>query len=136
MTKRLYNLQLNDFKKIFLVSLFFLPLIAFSEGLVPCGGPGNPCQLCHLFVLFNNIIRFLVINIVPPVAVLLIAIGGFLFFLYAENPAWIEKAKGIFKSVAIGLLLILSAWLIVNFFLTTIGIVSFDPKNWFKINCP
>jgi hypothetical protein len=136
MTKRLYNSKLNNSKKIFLISLFFLPLITFSGGLVPCGGPGeNPCQLCHLFVLLNNIFEFLITRIVPVVAVLMIAIGGLLFVISAENPQNIEKAKEIFKSVAIGLLLIFSAWLIVNLFLTVVGVASWTGK-WFQIKCP
>jgi hypothetical protein len=67
---------------------------------------------------------------------LLIAIGGFLFVLGAEDPQHIEKAKSIFKSVAIGLFLIFSAWLIVNLFLTLVGVAEWTGlKNWFQINC-
>jgi len=140
MNKYTYNSQLSKFRKkvlfVFLGFCFFLPLISFSAGLVPCGGPGEPpCQLCHLFVLFNNIVKFLVVTIVPALAILMIAIGGFLFFLYPENPQNIEKAKSIFKSVGIGLLLVFSAWLVVNLFFTIIGAAKLE-GGWFKIDCP
>jgi hypothetical protein len=132
------NSKLIRFKKLFLISLFFFPFISLAQGLVPCGGENQPpCQLCDLFVLLNNIFKFFITEIVPLVAVLLIAIGGFLFVLGAEDPQHIEKAKSIFKSVAIGLFLIFSAWLIVNLFLTWIGVAEWNGfENWFEINCP
>jgi hypothetical protein len=129
-------------RKLFLIFIFsfgfLLPFIAFSQGLVPCGpGTNKPtCQLCDLFVLLNNIFRFLLIEIVPLIAVILIAIGGLLFILGQENPKNIDQAKEIFKSVGIGLLLIFSAWLIVNLFLTIIGVAEPDLREWFKIKCP
>ena len=125
---------------VFLLSFFylFLPIFSFSAGLVPCGGPGeDPCSLCHLFVLLNNIFQFIIVEIVPLIAVVLIVIGGLLFLLRAEDPNMVNKAKSIFQSIAVGLVLILSAWLIVGFFLTIIGVAEIDlSKNWFRINCP
>jgi hypothetical protein len=143
--KGFYNKKM---KKILILvvysTLIFLsfPLISLAaeekRGLVPCGTPDNPCQLCHLFVLFNNIVNFLFTEILPPLAVLLVAYGGLLFIFGGENPQNIEKAKSILKSVGWGLLIILSAWLIVNLFFTVIGVAEWTglQQGWFKINCP
>jgi di/tricarboxylate transporter len=138
-SKKPYRLKLKKLKKRFLILLFyFFPLISLAAGLVPCGGPDEkPCQLCHLFVLLNNIIVFLLTKIVPLAAVIFIIWGGLLFIVSAEDPGRIEKAKEIFKSVGWGLLLVFSSWLIVNLFLTLIGVAEWtNLKEWFKIKCP
>ncbi len=133
-------------KKILLVILliFTFSLIAQQAyaRLVPCG-PGMPspddvCQFCHFFVLFKNIIDFILYSIIPPVAVFLVAWGGILFFFSAENPANIEKAKSLFKSVAIGLIIIYSSWFIVNLFFQAIGVQDWTGlrEGWWKIDCP
>ncbi len=142
------------FLVFFLAVFVLIPLISLAAGLVPCGGEGEPaCQLCHFFVLFKNIIDFLLFKIVPPLAVLMIAIGGFMhIFAYvgpAEilsggtkgGPAMISQAKKLFSSVVIGLLIIYGAWLVVSTFFMVIGINEFNefktlPQNWWKINCP
>ena len=64
-------------KKIILISfLIILPLFTQAAGLVPCGGPGEPvCTFCHLFVLFNNVIKFVMFDLVPPAAVLMLVVG-------------------------------------------------------------
>lgn len=128
-------------KKIFLIIfLFFVPFVAQAQGLVPCGGRDqDPCTFCDFFVLFDNIVRFFIGGIVPPVAVLMITIGGIMLFLSSDNPSNINKAKGIFKTVIIGLILIYGAWIIVNMFLTLPGLISADfgwnPAEWFTISC-
>jgi len=82
----------------------------------------NPCQLCHLAVVFQRIINFILLQVVFPVATLLLVIGGAMFFLYAENPQKVEQAKTLLTSVVIGLVIIFSAWLVVGTFFTAIGV--------------
>ena len=137
----IFNFQFSIlFLAVFLGILFF-PLFSSAQGLVPCGEPGNPCQFCHLFVLVENIINFFLINIVFPVATLIIIIGGLMFLLYTENAQRVEQAKSLLTAAIIGLVLIFSSWIIVNFFLTAIGLSDFTvksiwPDQWFEINCP
>ena len=112
-------------KKIYsfvLLSMAFLILASNTyAGLVPCDM--GKCTLCDLFKLINNVfIFFLVPNAsinggVPlaiAAAVLMVAIGGFMFIIGGESS--IGQAKSLFKSVAIGLLLSYGAWLIINLF--------------------
>jgi len=49
-----------------------------------------------------------------PIATLLFSYAGFLYVTAGGNTGKIQKAHDIFKDVAVGFLIVLSAWLIVN----------------------
>ena len=149
-------------KKMFLI--IFLVLFLFSlfpyqieAGLVPCGlkeddpnqpeDQTSPCQLCHLFVLFKNIIDFLLIPsplnnnipLVPLIAVLFLVIGGVMYILayLPGSPFALQQANQLFASVAWGLFIVYGAWLIVNLFFQVIGVQSWTGlKTWWQISCP
>lgn len=136
---------MKKFPILFLIvflGVTFLPLVSFAEGLVPCGGETEPaCQFCHLFVMFQTIIDFVLVYLVFPVATLLIIIGGIMFFLYAENPQKVEQAKSLLTATIIGLVVIFSSWLVIGLFFTAIGLSDFalsftGPENWFTVDCP
>lgn len=140
-TKMKFPISNFQFPILFLIiplSGLLLPLVSLGAGLVPCGGAGEPaCQLCHLFVLLDNIIDFFLKYIVIPVATLLLVIGGLMFFLYAEDPSKVEQAKSLLRSTIIGLVMIFAAWLIINTFFMAIGVADWTglKGGWFKINC-
>lgn len=137
----------------FTVLLFFLlPLVSSATGLgtsvsggggycqqlVPCGpGTGKAnCGLCDFFTLIKNIFDCMLFRIVPVVAVLLIAYGGFLMILaYAEGSGEgkLEKAKQTITAVVIGLLIIYGSWLIVDVFFKVLGYST--GGAWNIINC-
>jgi len=135
---------------IFSTILILIPLASLAAGLVPCGGDGEPrCQLCHFFVLFKNVVDFLLTKIIPPLAILMLAIGGFMYvFAYLSpsqalgggsgGPALLSQAKQLIISVIFGLLIIFAAWLIVNFFFQMIGVADWTglKAGWWKIDCP
>jgi len=122
-----------------LLVIFLFPLTSLANGLVPpCGGDGQPpCTLCHLFQMFKNIVDFVLFSIVPPVAVLMLVIGGFMFFFAGGNPGNLSRAKSIITSVVIGLIIVYTAWLIVNTFFAVIGVADWTGLRggWFKIEC-
>jgi len=115
-------------------------------GLVPCGRGCNdpctkececcPCTLCHLFVLFKRIVDFLTLNVLFPLAVLMIVVGGVMFLTAAGDPGRIGTAKKILTSVVIGLLIIFLAWLIVDTIIMFITESGSPFRNWSTINCP
>jgi len=130
-----------------------------TGGIVPCGRDCNdpesedydesvPCQLCHLFVLIQRIINFLLLRIVPIIAVLMITIGGFMYILaYSSDtggPGMLSKANQLFKSVLLGLLVVYGAYLLVGFFLFSVGLadwIGVTYSSWwergvFLIECP
>ncbi len=151
-------------KKIILcISLFFLifsltPSLASAYApLVPCGhrdanpnevGVQDPypeteineacrCTLCHFFVLFKNVIDFFLLRIVPTVAVLMLVIGGIMFFSAGASPANLEKAKKLVTNTILGLVIIFMAWIIVNTFMMVIGIQEWTGlQTWWQIECP
>ncbi len=130
------------------------------EGFVPCGKTvmknGSPnegkcqggdgvlvdCQLCHVFIMINNIVGFLLVNVIPPLAVLMIVIGGVMFYAGGGKPELVDKAKKLLLGVVIGLFLVYGAYLIIGLFLSILGATNWQPlADWanmgvFSINCP
>ncbi|NQU82352.1 MAG: hypothetical protein HQ539_00145 [Parcubacteria group bacterium] len=134
------------------------------EGIVPCGkdviigGSGDTlivdnrcvgtdkrvvqCQLCHSFIMIDGIIDYVLISIIPYVTVLMIVIGGIMFYFGGAKPELLGKSKTLFKGVLIGLVLIYGAYMIVGIFLSVLGAAKVNPiedtfvDGVFKINCP
>ena len=132
------------------------------KGIVPCGKPVNlggslsngtliggtccemPCTFCHLFVMLDGAIDFILLKIVPPIAILMLVIGGIMFILgyFAgggeESPKMFGQAKKLITSVFIGLIIMFAAWLIINLFFQFNGVQQWTglQQGWFQINCP
>ena len=115
-------------------------------GLVPCGkscddpntdwNECDPCTFCHLFLMFNIIIKFVMSKLVPILAVLMLIIGGIMYFFAGASPQALSQAKSIITSVAIGLAIIFCAWIIINTVLVQSGIVKAESiLKWYEISC-
>ncbi|KKU67313.1 MAG: hypothetical protein UX89_C0016G0016 [Parcubacteria group bacterium GW2011_GWA2_47_16] len=132
---------MNHYKKITSGLLFAITLLGFvavipvtvsagTPGLVPCGDetypPGeiingkpvggtvsNPCDFSHVLAIINNITNFFIIT-GAAVSALAFGYAGFLMMTAAGEMGKIEEAKAIFGKVLVGLLFMLSAWLIVH----------------------
>ncbi len=135
--------KMKNKKLLILISFLFLFLAteqvqAICEGpIVPCGSPENPCQFCHLFVLLNNLITFFFTCILPITATGLTAWGGLYMLTAGESAEKYDDAKKIITAVVIGLVIILAAWMLLNFFLTAIGVAEWTGlRTWWKITCP
>ena len=133
---------MKKLKSIFLITtliiLFLVPVFAQAD-LVPCGGPNEPpCELCHLFVMLDTIIDFVLVYIVFPIATLLLVIGGGMYMFSAGDPGKIAQAKQILFSTIIGLVIIFSAWLVISTFMAAIGLADWvgPADGWYKIDCP
>lgn len=107
-----------------------------SIGLVPCGNVGEnneglfksdsfdesgkdisgtliePCNFNHLIVLAQRLINWLVF-ISVFVGAALFAYAGLLYVSSAGSEDKVKKAHDLFRSVLVGFLLVLAAWLIV-----------------------
>ncbi len=144
-------------KKLFLIivlaGIVFIPLITQAAGLVPCGGCEEyneatgvciteepDCQFCHFFELVDNIIDFVLIKLVPPLAVLMLVIGGIMFIgatleFLPGGPTLLSDAKKLMTSVVIGLIIIYGGWIIIGLFLQTIGLDVWAEnifKSWWE----
>ncbi len=137
------------------------------EGLVPCGKEVSmggswengqcvggtaidaPCTFCHFFVMLDGIFDFILFQLVPPLAVLMLAIGGIMYimayFSEAETlvggakggPKMLSQAKKLITSVILGLIIIYAGWLLVDLFFDVIGVAEWTGLNqgWFSIQC-
>jgi|TARA_B100001971_G_C18243100_1_gene572254 hypothetical protein len=140
---------------VFLGSLL-VPYSSLAAGLVPCGGcevdldsitgecpigqEQPDCQICHLFVMMNNIWNWL-LRIVAVVGALMLMVGGYSLLTAGGSPKQLEEGKKVLTTVIIGLVIIFSAFMIVNAIFSAMGvgtaeISGWNPINWFQIDCP
>lgn len=129
---------------IVLAFLFFIASAAMAaDPLIPCG-PGNPCTFCHLFKLIQNVYNFIVFTLAPPVAILSVAVAGFIWFTSAGSEGRAKKARDILLTVVVGLVIMYTSWVVINFIITFIAqpvrlpsasVNVYDPTTWFKLQC-
>lgn len=123
---------------IFFISILF-PLLVYSKGLVPCGGPEeNPCTVCDLLVLVQNVIEF-IIRAAFIICIVLIIYGGFRWLLSLGKPENIALGQRTIINAVFGLLIVLAAWLIIHtiFWLLAPKIEGIDniQSSWYKLEC-
>lgn len=117
--------------------LFVVPFTVSAATLVPCGGPGeDPCQTCHVVSLVNNVVAWLVM-ILGTIAAILIIVAGVRLVTSGGNTSAIEQAKSSMTNLIIGYLIVLSAWLVLDYGLKALlvqdGANSFGV--WNTISC-
>lgn len=117
----------------------------FPEGgFVPCGKRGDaehpttavqePCNICHAAELGQNILNFLVTTVMPFLAILFSAIGGFLIMTAGGNENRYREGRDQLVRVAVGILIILMAWAGINFLMSTF----FNEEvtgSWYEFEC-
>ena len=135
------------------------------EGFVPCGAlkpywegnvsiadgrcngdtmaeQGTPCTFCHFFVMLNGIIKYILVSIIPYLAVLMLIIGGVMYYFGGGKPDLLIKGKKILIGVVIGLFLVYGSYMLVGLFLNILGATEWTVlESWasqgpFSINCP
>jgi len=110
-----------------------------TGGMVPCGRENNdpatpwddtePCSLCYLIMLLNQITNFL-LKIASAIAILAFVITGFLFITSSGNPERKNLAKTSFKWIIVGFFIIFLAWLFVDFLLSVWGYLDPLGGKW------
>ena len=123
---------------IMLVILIFISLAPvfvaaqIPNQIVPCTGAtgDKPCTICHIAELAQNVLNT-GIYIAVFLSAVLFAWAGFKYLTNVANSGEISRAKEIFMNVAIGLIIILAGWLVVDTLMKTLvgdgG--SFGPWN-------
>ncbi|MDO8524744.1 MAG: pilin [bacterium] len=100
------------------------------------------CQLCHSFIMVDRAVDYVVTKLVPLLAVLMLVIGGVMFYFGGVRPELLSRAKTLIKGVVIGLVLIYSAYMIVNIFLMVLGASEINSvkdvfsNGVFSVKCP
>lgn len=122
-----------------LIILFFVTLGLFgflfqtasaqggpSGGIVPCGSPGKPpCDLCQLYVLAKNSIDFMLFDLILPIAIIALLIGGIFLLASSGNPQMMETGKKAIANTVIGVVIAFAAWLIIATIVNTLGYEGF-----------
>lgn len=116
---------------------FAVPVFTFAQSanpLVPCGTEANadgtvknPCGFDDFVILVKNITDYLII-LGTAVSALAFAYAGFLMMTAQGEMGKVEEAKAIFGKVVIGLLFMLTAWIIVH----AIEAVFMKPESGIK----
>lgn len=90
-----------------------------SGGIVHC--VGDPCTLCDLSILADRLTRFLLFNVMLPIAALMILIGGILLLTARDNQQRQTQGKAVLTYAVWGMIIAFAAWLIISTLLATLG---------------
>lgn len=108
------------FTNLLVFSFLILPLIVLSAGdFVTCDGPvgisnGTVCDLTKLLEMINKVISYFAFRLTPIVAAIAILLAG---LRVVANPDKVDartEMKGILYSVVLGLVIVFSAYLVVQ----------------------
>jgi len=90
--------------------------IPFFGPIIPQAGNGAVCPASWgmLIDVINRIIQFIITLAIVFVAPIMIAYAGFLFVVNPVNASGKEHAKKILTNTVVGIVITLSAWLIVD----------------------
>jgi hypothetical protein len=116
--------------------LLIMPALSFGangDSLVHCGVTSQevlsahpeyakPCDFNGIMDLVNTVIKFVLFDMVIPIAAIMFFYAGFLMVTAGGEAAGARtKAKSIFTNVVIGLILAMAAWLIIRMVLSILG---------------
>ena len=94
------------------------------------------CTFCHIFELANNIIVYLMTCLTPIISGVMLIIGGFYFMIAGVDPGKMEQGKKIITAAIVGLIVIFVSWVLLNTFLTSIGIAEWTGLgSWWEFKC-
>lgn len=112
--------------------------MAGAADLVPeCGGEGQPaCQACYAVELVNNVVSWLVM-ILGVIAAILIVMAGTRLVTSGGNSSAKEAAKSSMTNLIIGYLIVLSAWLVMDYGLRALLVEGGSARFgvWNQISC-
>jgi muramidase (phage lysozyme) len=112
-----------------------------ETGLVKCG-VSRDCTICDIFILIRDIFNF-ALGLLASLAVLSIVIGGVYILTSAGNPGGVSTGYGIITNAVIGLLLVMSSFLLFSFLLVGLGfqeqnfsaVFTFQSGKIFEVKC-
>jgi hypothetical protein len=114
---------------LFISIALVLPGGVFAQdtgGLVPCSG--DDCDFCSLAQLGQRIIN-LAIFLAVFLSAILFAWAGWNYLTNFGDTGKVAKAHEVFRNVAVGFIIILAAWLIIDTLMKTLLGGHFGPWN-------
>lgn len=118
--------------------LALIPDTVAAQSFLPCdGSAANPCNSCHIVLVANTLISWL-IGVIMVLFGVLAVWAGFGLVTSGGNPSALSDAKSRFTNAFIGLLIVLSAFLIVDTLMKTLignngEIEGYGP--WSEVKC-
>lgn len=105
-----------------------LSLAHAADSLIPCGAKGGTaCKFSDLFILVNNVIKFLVFYLAAPLATIAIAWAGVILLTRGGDSGARSEARKILQYAIGGFVLALAAWLIISAITTALVKPEFNP---------
>ena len=101
-------------------------VLAQENGIIPCTGPD--CNFCSLAQLAQNIIN-LAIFLAVFLSAILFAWAGWNYLTNLGDTTKISKAHSVFQNVAVGFIIVLAAWLVVDTLMKMMLGGEFGPWN-------
>lgn len=120
---------------VFVITLMLFPVLSWAADMriVPC--EGTNCQACHVKDLLVRVINF-IIMIASLFGTMMFMWAGFIMVTAAGNHHKISEAKSIFKNVAIGIVITLSGFMIVDAVMQMLlDPAYFQGAPWEEITC-
>lgn len=103
-----------------------------SDECVGCG----ECSQCDILKVIQNIVQF-ILKIAGPLAILAIILGGFLYVTSGGSEERAQMAKKAITAAIIGFVIVLVAWVLVNFIIQTLtgGSQNIFEAAWYAPKC-
>ncbi|MEI7620462.1 MAG: pilin [Candidatus Falkowbacteria bacterium] len=128
----------NIFNKKFLIAIIFsialvsIPYLAYGAGIIPPETGPSVCApgqegRCGNYSLNDGVqlmvnVANWILGIVGSLALLMFVLGGFMFLISGGNAKTVEMGKGILIGAVIGLILVFSSYMIIQFSMSAMGL--------------
>ncbi len=118
-----------------IINRFILGITAFAQdakSLIPCGHAdangfiATPCDYQQFLILIGKVFNYLIV-IAIPLATAVIVYGGVKMVTAGSNDGKRSEAKGIIGTAVWGLVIVLSAYLIINTIFDALVKTEFKP---------
>jgi len=122
------------FAAVLMLVLIIAPTLASASLGIPtivpsdCNQPGGCSSICSLAQLAQNVLNA-AIYLAVVLSAVLFAWAGFLYLTNVANSGQHERAVTVFTNVAIGLVIIVAGWLVVDILMRTFVGASVLPWN-------
>ena len=120
--------------------MVLVPKVILAEefvpgGLVPCGDSGlQSCKSCHLYQLVENVFTW-IFGAAAVVAAIIIVIGGMRMVTAGGNQMAKRDARKWIGTAAVGFVLIMSAWVLVELLIGTLSGQAAAGSIWSSFTC-
>ena len=127
-------------KLLIILSLIIIPTsLAFAQdSFFPCSGVD--CTICDLGLVLNKLVKYAVQFAFVAATIAALIGGGYIMF-GGSNPSYVETGKNAIRGAVIGLIIVLSAWILVDTIFKVLvgGEVEQTQKigqPWYELQCP